>query len=183
MSPPGRLLQAEDDPAQGRFAAARFPHETQRLAGENPQADPVDRPDRSDPAQEDPARDRVVLHHVPDLHQRLSVFIRPFIPVVSRYTDGSRTRALRFCGNPASAAKSREYFRASAIYSAQQETPGRKISSAQRDPFLKANRKLIHTCGTERYGRGRSRPWAGAPGRRARKHPRSGHERSTPLRG
>ncbi len=56
----GRRLQRQNDPCQGRFSAARFADDPERLAGFELEADAVDRTDIADLAAEDAAAKGVV---------------------------------------------------------------------------------------------------------------------------
>ena len=65
-----RLVEADDRPAERRFAAARLADETERLALPHGEADVVDRVDPRDLALQQPLADREVLDEVRDLEER-----------------------------------------------------------------------------------------------------------------
>ena len=68
--PGGRLDEPQDEPTDGRLAAARLADQAERLAAPDVEADAVDGLDRGDRPLHDPAPDREVLDEVPDPDER-----------------------------------------------------------------------------------------------------------------
>jgi hypothetical protein len=67
--PRRRLDEAQEEPADGRLAAARLTDEADRLAAADDEVDAVDRLDRPDRPLEEAALDRKVLHEATQLHE------------------------------------------------------------------------------------------------------------------